>query len=514
MKSLFKTVFVIIIFTGLTRLLGFIFRIWLSRTIGAEALGVYQISFSVFNVLLTLVSSGIPLIVSRMTAKSITNKDKKTENKAVTTALIISLIASVLITVIVIILNKPLSFIFADETCITILLVLLPALIFSSIYSTLRGNLWGRNNYLACCSSELFEQVMRMLICVILLSGIFPAISGEIGAALSLSIACVFSSVYVLIWYLKSGGKFHKPQKAEYIDVIKTSSPITFMRVASSMIQPVIALIIPIRLVASGYTNAQALSLYGIASGMTLPLLFIPMTIIGSLSFALVPDLASATAKNDEKYISSRVTTSIVFSMFVAFLIAPIFMGVGEQIGIFFYDNATSGILLSASAWVIIPLCLTNISSSILNAVGLELKSFKNYILGAIIMLLCIWFLPKYVGINALIYAMGGCFTTSAILNIRMIKKQVCPNLKIAKFFMKFTLISIPIIALCSFVGSLLNVFMPLLFNLMITCTLGVIFFILLCIIFNIFELHTVIVWIKQNNPIKLHNHKKEFKKR
>lgn len=510
MKSLFKTVFVIIIFSGLTRLLGFIFRIWLSRTIGAEALGVYQISFSIFTVLLTLISSGIPLIVSRMTAKCITNKDKKTENKVVTTALILALIISIVIALLVIVLNKPISHIFADDSCIIILLVLLPALVFSSIYSTLRGNLWGKNNYLACCSSELFEQVVRMIVCIILLSGIFPAISGEIGAALSLSIACVFSSIYVLIWYLKNGGRFYKPQKTQYVEVLKTSSPITFMRVASSMIQPVIALIIPLRLVASGYTNAQALSLYGIASGMTMPLLFIPMTIIGSLSFALVPDLASATAKNDDKYISSRVTTSIVFSMFVAFLIAPIFMGVGEQIGVFFYDNATSGILLSASAWIIIPLCLTNISSSILNAVGLELKSFKNYILGAIIMLLCIWFLPKYVGINALIWAMGGCFATSAILNIRMIKKQVCPSLKISKYFFKFTLISIPVIALCSFVGSLLGAFIPLFFNLVITCSLGVLFFVLLCLVFNIFELHTVMVWVKQNNPIKLHHRKKK----
>ena len=79
MKSLFKTVFIIIFFTGITRLLGFIFRIWLSRTIGAEALGIYQISFSVFMVLLTLVSSGIPLIISRLTAKHIANKDKKAE---------------------------------------------------------------------------------------------------------------------------------------------------------------------------------------------------------------------------------------------------------------------------------------------------------------------------------------------------------------------------------------------------------------------------------------------------
>ena len=141
---------------------------------------------------------------------------------------------------------------------------------------------------------------------------------------------------------------------------------------------------------------------------------------------------------------------------------------------------------------------------------GLELKSFKNYILGAIIMLACIWFLPKYVGINALIWAMGGCFTTSSLLNIRMIKKQVCPSFKISKYFLKFIAISIPVVALCSFVGSLLNLFMPLFFNLLITCLLGVLFFVLLCLVFNIFQFHAVMVWFKQNNPLKIHHRKKK----
>lgn len=508
MKSLFKTVFLIIIFTGITRLLGFIFRIWLSRTIGAEALGVYQISFSIFMVLLTIVSSGIPLIVSRQTAKHYTNKDKKGENQTVTTAVVVSLVLSLIVSVIVVVFQKPISHIFADQRCMYLLLALLPSLIFSSVYSAVRGNLWGRNNYVATCSAELFEQLIRIIICYILLCGIFPNLSGDMGAAISMSIACVFSCIFVVIWYFKVGGRFSKPKG--YKELIKTSTPITFMRVASSLIQPVIALIIPIRLVSSGYTKAQALSLFGIASGMTLPLLFIPMTIIGSLSYALIPDLAGALAKNDEKYISSRVTTSLVFSLFVAFFIVPLFIGTGENVGIFFYDNAQSGILLAQSAWVIIPMCLTNITSSILNAVGLELKSFKNYIVGAILMLLCIWFLPKFVGINALIWAMGSCFTMSALLNYRMLKKQVCPSLKIGKYFCTFFLIMIPTMAITSFVTNILNAFMPLFFNLAISCSIGAIFFILLCLVFNVFKLSSVIVWIKNNNPIKIKATKKK----
>ena len=501
MKSLFKTVFIIIFFTGLTRLLGFIFRIWLSRTIGAEALGVYQISFSVFMVLLTLVSSGIPLIISRLTAKHVTNKDKKAEYQTLTTAIVISLILSLIICAIVLIFQNPISHIFADESCMAILLMLLPALVFSSVYSAIRGNLWGRNKYITSCSAELFEQVVRMVICYLLLCGIWPIFSGAIGAALSLSIACVFSCLFVIFLYFKSGGRFAKPKN--YKEIIKTSTPITLIRVASSLIQPVIAIIIPLRLVSAGYTSSQSLSLFGIATGMTLPLLFIPMTIIGSLSYALVPDLSSALAKKDENYISSRTTTSLVFSLFVAFFIVPIFMGAGENIGSFFFDNSYSGILLSSSAWIIIPMCITNISSSILNAVGLEIKSFKNYIVGSVMMLLCIWFLPKYVGINALTYAMGTCFTMSSILNIRMIKKQVCPSLKLKKYFFMFVCFLIPTAAITSFSTNILNNFIPLFFNLAISCSLGATFFIMLCLIFNVFKLSSVVIWIKNNNLLK-----------
>ena len=501
MKSLFKTVFLIVVFSFITRLFGFIFRIWLSRTIGAEALGIYQVSFSIFMVLLTIVASGIPLIVSRQTAKQVMRKDKHTEHDIVSSSVIYSLILSVIISVIVLIFQNPISKIFADPRCIFILIALLPALIFSSVYSSVRGNLWGRNNYLATCSAELFEQIARIIICVILLCGLFPQISGDMGAAISMSIACILSCIFVVVWYIRVGGKFVKPTYIK--EIAKTSTPITLMRVASSLIQPVIALVIPFRLVSAGYTNSQALSLYGIASGMTMPLLFIPMTVIGSLSYALVPDLAGASANKDENYIKSRITSSLNFSIFVSCLVIPIFIGAGENIGIFFFDNVTSGVLLSQSAWVILPLCLTNISSSILNSMGLELKSFKNYIVGAICMLLCIWFLPKYIGIQSLIWAMGSCFTISSILNIRMIKKQIC-NFSLKKYTLKSVLIIIPCIAFTSFMSGILNNFIPLFFNLVISCSIGAITYLVLGLVFNTYKITNVIIWFKNSKIFKV----------
>ncbi len=75
MKSLFKTVALITFFSVITRVVGFLFRIYLSRTVGAEALGMYQVAFSIFMVLLTIISSGLPLVISRMNSSFIINSD-------------------------------------------------------------------------------------------------------------------------------------------------------------------------------------------------------------------------------------------------------------------------------------------------------------------------------------------------------------------------------------------------------------------------------------------------------
>ena len=316
MKSLFKTVFIIIIFSVITRIIGFLFRIYISRTIGAEALGQYQVSFSVFMVLLTIISSGLPFIVSRLTAQYITEGNKLKERKMVTASVIIGIVLSLILCGLVLIFLPVLRKVFADEKCITILLILLPALVFSSVYSTLRGNIWGRNKYFSLCLTELFEQVARVFMFVILIQGSLATTDGAYVSAISLTIACLLSAVSVLAIYLFSGGRFKMSKDKElYKHLIKKSTPITGVRIAGSLVQPLVALIVPLRLVAAGYTSSQALSLYGTAIGMTLPFLFIPSTIIGSLSTALVPDLSSAMAKNDNEYIKNRVLSSIKFTI-------------------------------------------------------------------------------------------------------------------------------------------------------------------------------------------------------
>lgn len=497
MKSLGKAVALITFFSILTRLFGFLFRIFLSRTISAEAIGLYQVSFSVFMIFVTLVSSGLPLIISRKTASYRVQKDKKSMSKLVSSSLILALIVSVLLCGIVLLCKNLFAKLFTDEACVMILIVLLPGVVFSAVYSVFRGSLWGQDNYFALCISELFEQVIRIVIFVMLLGSSFSVVSSALSLAWSMTIACILSAIFVMVLYFIYGGRMGKPTKKHVFEVLKRASPITGVRLAGSLLMPLLAIIIPLRLVGVGYTESQAMSLYGIAIGMTYPLLFIPSTLIGSLATALIPDISMAKEKGDHDYIQERIQSSIFFAIIVSFIVVPAFVALGENIGVFFYNNEVSGTLLSMSAWIMVPMGITNITSAILNSVGLEIKSFVNYLFGSIGMLITVWVLPSFMGINAFAWGMGICSVVTSILNCLMIKKKLKVKIKILPSLIKLILTALMSTALTSFISNILSIYIPNFFVILIGGVVAVISFVLLCEVFNVLHIKTLMIIVK-----------------
>ena len=290
-KSLFKAVAILTIFAGLTRVLGFLFRVFLSRTLSPELLGVYTIAVSVFLVFATLLNSGLPLTISKFTAEFTTEKNNKKIFATVSAGLIISLILGV-VCVLVILFGKGLfARVFTNDASYTLLICLIPAVVSTAVYAPFRGYLWGKEKYLKVSVVEFIEQVIRIITCLIL----YFFVSNEnfiFAAGISLGIACVLSTVLGIVFYLLDKAKLNNP-KGFYKPLLKSSSPISAVRLAQSVMQPLIAILIPFRLIAAGYTESQALAQLGIAMGMTVPVLMIPSTIIGSLAMALIPKISS-----------------------------------------------------------------------------------------------------------------------------------------------------------------------------------------------------------------------------
>ena len=148
MRRFFKTVLIVTIFSFCEKFLGFLYRIYLSRTIGAEGVGMYQVALSVFAFLLTLCCSGTPITVSRLMTKYSSINNKERVQKVITAGLTFTLLLSACICLFVFVFRSYLSIVFADDRCTSIFLVVMPGLIFTSLYAVLRGVFWGNKDFL------------------------------------------------------------------------------------------------------------------------------------------------------------------------------------------------------------------------------------------------------------------------------------------------------------------------------------------------------------------------------
>ena len=54
----------------ITRLIGFVYRIYLSNALGSEQLGIYQLIFPVYGICHTLYASGIQTAISKLVAEN------------------------------------------------------------------------------------------------------------------------------------------------------------------------------------------------------------------------------------------------------------------------------------------------------------------------------------------------------------------------------------------------------------------------------------------------------------
>ena len=144
--NIYKSAAMVTVFSTIEKALSFFYRIILSRIIGAEGLGIYQICLSVFAVFLTAASSGVPVTVSRLIAKGNASGDVKGKHAAVTAGVVATLIFTVPMAIILFFGRKLFGFLFTDDRCLDIFIILLPGLILTSIYAVMRGSYWGNKH--------------------------------------------------------------------------------------------------------------------------------------------------------------------------------------------------------------------------------------------------------------------------------------------------------------------------------------------------------------------------------
>lgn len=491
MKAFFKTVAIVTVFSVCEKFLGFLYRIYLSRSIGAEGVGIYQVALSVFAFLLTVICSGTPITVSRLMTKYRSENEPKKVIRVISSGLAVTFFIALPVCLIFYFSCGKLSFLFADERCALVFKVVLPGLVFTSLYSVLRGVFWGNKDFLPYSVIELLEEICMIIAGILLISRTSDAFSGAYAAGFAVLISYILSFTLAAITFLLRKNRLANPIP-ELKPLLASAAPVTAMRTVNSLGVFAVSVILPLRLVAAGLSEARAMSLYGAAVGQAMPLLFVPTTLIGSFTLVLVPEISESFYKKQNAYLKNDVEKAVKFTAMLSSLFIPAFFVCGEEAGMIVFGNADCGKYLTASAYLMFFISLSSLTSSILNSMGKESLVLAFTAGSGVLMLLCVWFLPKVIGVYALLVGFSCVYVITAALNFFLINKTCPLKPKYLKFCVLCLALTVPACVFGVLIEKLLLPVLGTFFTFVVCGAASTAFLIALYLCFGLLSVNTI----------------------
>lgn len=324
-KFLISTI-ILIIGGLLTKILGMIIKIIMTRIVGVEGIGLYMLIFPTFALFMTISQLGFPVAISKLVSEDNYN------NKNIIFSIIpFSLILNIILMFVIILISPILANqLLKDPRCYYPILAIGLVLPFDTLSSILRGYFFGKQKMIPHVVSNITEQITRLILITITIptllnKSLVYAVSGLI---LVNVISELFSSL-VLFFFLPKKFKLRKkdiiPDPLNLKAVLNISLPTTGSRIIGSIgyfLEPIILTFVLLKV---GYSNSFIVREYGIVSGYVLPLLLLPSFFTGAISQALLPVVSKAYANNDKKYIIRKVKQAIFFSLLIGIPVTLIF---------------------------------------------------------------------------------------------------------------------------------------------------------------------------------------------
>ena len=421
-NALIKNTAILIASNIIVRLIGLAYKVWLSRSISSESLGLYQLGMSVYMLFVTFAASGLPNVVSRYSAARFARNDINGAGSALKNGLKIGWAVSIFSAAFMLAAaNMIAGLIIRDANAGIIVLALIPAVLFGGVGAIPTGYLHACGRSWVSALSEIIEQLFKVGF-VISMFHIFGASNQYTGAAIAAAGISAGGIISFIVIRLLTGKLPGKTDKNSMSEMVKAAAPLTANRLIGSLLQMLTAIIIPLRLAAGGLTQSEALSVYGVLTGMAMPIVFLPSTITSAVCVVLLPDIARTRAYNNLPLLSSKIKRAMFSIGGIALFSAIIISMLARPAGDILYNQPMAGSLMLALAPYTVINGLTHISSTILNGLGHEGKTFKISITGGIISLLLTYILTAPLGIYGYILAMLIQSAVCLALNLICIK--------------------------------------------------------------------------------------------
>ncbi|MBS6180936.1 MAG: polysaccharide biosynthesis protein [Erysipelotrichaceae bacterium] len=426
---------VILTLAGLaSRVIGFFYRIFLSRTIGAEGLGIYQLIFPIYALCFALVAAGIQTGISRCCAAAFAAENPQKARIYFSSGFCFSFLFSLLAAFF---LHRYAGFlslhILKEMRCEPLLKLISYSIPLGTVHTCISAWYFAKKQAQIPSAAQLLEQVVRvfasyMLYLIFLEKGIAPtpilAVAGILAGELASSL---FSSICILFQFRKP----KVPVSAEHFrfsctkELLALSLPLTASRVLLTLFQSTEAILIPSRLKMYGLTSTQALSIYGILTGMALPFILFPSAITNSVSTMLLPTIAGEQAKGNSRKIVDATEKTIKYCLLLGIFAGGIFFFFGPALGTLIFHTPDAGTFMRILSFLCPFLYLTATLTSILNGLGHTTLTFLQNLTSITIRILFILQLVPRFGITAYLWSMLASQLASTLLNMYFLRQKL-----------------------------------------------------------------------------------------
>jgi len=450
------------------RLLGVAIRIPLTHIVGNFGMGIYQMVFPLYALLLITSSAGFPVAISRMIAAG------ENPKRILLNSVILLGLVGALVTALFMILSYQIAGAQGNGDVGVIYLAIAPSVFLVCIISAFRGYFQGLQNMVPTAISQVIEQVVKLGVGLGLAFWFaqYSVIWAVFGAILGVTISEVVALCYLFLHFLLS-----KPQEQNFSQIPKTagssiqnkeeprttksskslapaisstrvpktegerfvslglmwkitkaSAPVTLMAAIFPLILVLDSMFVINMLVRSGIEHREATKLFGISSGAVHTLINLPAMLGVAVATAIVPTVSALLKQKKTKELRDKMSDAVNYTLLISVFFAIFYFAFAKKIIDLLYHSAFAEYphhlelarnLLMIESLVIIFLPISAIFTAMLQGAGKPTKPLIALLVGGAIKIVVQFSLiGTPVGIYAVSIGNVLCFAAAFVLNI------------------------------------------------------------------------------------------------
>ncbi len=427
----------------IVKLIGAVNRILLSRLLGGEGIGLYQMAYPIYLLALSISSAGLPVAISIMVAEKNAIRDYIGAQR-------VFRISTVALTITGLFFSALLYFsahwlvdsgMVRDPRAYWALVALSPAIFIVTIVSCLRGYFQGLQEMKPTAVSQIMEQLFRVITMILFAVLLLPMglEYAAAGATFGATPGALVGLLVLLAYYYADRNTRKKLLAQQDVNLprerltsilkrlLVLALPVSLANIMLPVVANIDLFIVPHRLAVAGYSVEESTELFGYLTGMATSLVNLPTILTASLAASLVPAVSAAFMKNDLGQIFSRTSVAMRIANL---LTIPSFVGmavIATPISMMLYATPNAGPSIRVMSLGIFLLGVQQVTTGILQGMGRTAIPLINMVASAGVKIVLSWTLTAIpaLGVEGAAWATNADFGVAAALNLVFLYKYL-----------------------------------------------------------------------------------------